>query len=101
VWNEFTADRKADFQLTLNKNQRAFKERLFKIHVTQEKYFAKLLGGSSKGNVLGREVLRFVHGPIDYYTPPTDPVGYDFPGSPVKFKDFVNYLQAVDDTHSR
>jgi hypothetical protein len=97
VWNEFLVNRQPDFQLNLNYEQRKDKRKLFKLHVTQKTYFDKLLSSKSgKKNVLGREILRFVDKPIDYTLPPTIPVGYDFSGCPVRFKDFIAYLHAAD-----
>lgn len=97
VWNEFTAGRQPDFQLNLNHEQQKDKRKLFDLHVTQKIYFDKLLGSENgKKNVLGREILRFVDGPIDYTLPPTTQVGYDFPGSPVRFKDFIAYLRSAN-----
>jgi LmbE family N-acetylglucosaminyl deacetylase len=93
IWNEFIAGRKADFTLRLNEAQVSLKRRVFEVHTTQKKFFERLSSTSGINNLLQREVLRFVDHHIDFTAKPTDPVGYEFPGSPVKFKSF---LQAVE-----
>lgn len=95
VWNDFIDGLKADFSLKLDQKQASLKTELFNAHGSQKQFFDRLFATYGKENLLQREVLRFVTKDILYTSKPTDPIGYEFPGSPFKFSAFLATLARV------
>lgn len=87
LWNQFIPGRKADFTLEVDQASQ-LKRRVIEAHATQKDFFDLILHSTSKEPFLSREVLRFMES-VDFTKRPTDPLGYEFAGSPVKFSDFA------------
>jgi LmbE family N-acetylglucosaminyl deacetylase len=94
MWNRFVPGRTEDFIHVITRPERAFKQSIIDTHASQKKFFDTMLESSSAPQVLGREVLRYA-ADIDYRSKPTDPLGYELPGSTGRFE----ALQAIFDRH--
>jgi len=88
AFNQFVSPHEATYTKELNENEAELKRSVMLAHKTQKEFMDAIFDGDSKGIFFKREVLRKVELPVDYTKPPTDPVGYEFPGSKVRFEDF-------------
>lgn len=93
-WNQFIAGRQADFTFEFQPSDLMRKHKVFAAHQSQAKFFERILSSSSRPELESREVLRLL-GTIDYSVSPTEPVGYEFPGSPASFARFVAAISAA------
>jgi LmbE family N-acetylglucosaminyl deacetylase len=87
-WNQFVSPRAATDTLNLSADMQSLQRRVMAAHASQSGFFDMVSRGSSYGLFTARELLRFVSVPINYVEPPTIPVGYEFPGSALRFADF-------------
>lgn len=96
VFNQFISPREATYTKELNENEAKLKRSVMLVHKTQKEFMNMMSDVNSKHICFGREVLRKVELPVDYTKPPTDPVGYEFPGSKVRFEDFKKAILSAD-----
>jgi len=92
LWNQFTPGKDATDTLLLTKEMKALQERVIKCHKTQESFFQLATEGTSSELFKSREVLKAVKEPIDYFQPPTTPLGYEYPGSSITYEDFKDSI---------
>ena len=83
-WNRFIAGREANYRIPLTREEGMLKRAVIETHASQEPFFAKLLASPDARSFLGLEELRD-GSDIDFHTKPTDPVGYEAPGSTARF----------------
>lgn len=87
IWNQFASHGATDI-LTLTPNMQKLQNQVIAIHASQAGFFNTIKQSSSFSLLSTREVLREVTQPINYVEPPTVPVGYEYPGSKLRFDDF-------------
>ena len=88
LYNQFVSLRQATDTLVLTDKTKLIKNQIIDIHKSQTKFFQIIKDSSSAEALMSREVLREVKEPIDYTQPPTTPLGYEYPGSSIKFETF-------------
>ena len=88
LWNQFVPPREATDTLILSSEMKILQKRVISAHASQKGYFDAIKQSGSNNLFSKREVLRLVEQPINYLEPPTTPVGYEYPGSNLRFKDF-------------
>ncbi len=88
IWNQFVSPWEATNILTLSPEMKILQNRVIAAHATQAVFFDTIKQSSSHNLFSTREVLRLVSQPINYAEPPTTPVGYEYPGSKIRFEDF-------------
>ena len=88
LWNQLVPCREATDTLTLSLEMKMLQSRVMAAHASQVGFFDIVRRSSSYEVFSLREILRFVSEPINYSEPPTFPVGYEYPGSPLRFEDF-------------
>ncbi|MFZ1720221.1 MAG: PIG-L family deacetylase [Candidatus Moraniibacteriota bacterium] len=93
VWNRFVVGREATYTLTLDSNQKLLKEKVINAHKTQEGFWTLIRQSRDFDVFSSREVLRYIEKPIGYNEPPTNPIGYEYPGSKILFKDYISAIQ--------
>ena len=89
LYNQFVAPRQATDILVLTDKTKLLKNQIIDIHKSQARFFQIIKDSSSSEALMSREVLREVKESIDYTQPPTTPLGYEYPGSSIKFEDFI------------
>jgi LmbE family N-acetylglucosaminyl deacetylase len=95
VWNEFAPGREASYIHKLSSDEQALKAAVIAAHASQKSFF-DIVAESKNGHVLReRELLRMGPNPHEYVLMPTNPVGYEYPGSKLQFQDFKNAIEAV------
>lgn len=94
-WNKFVSGRNADYEIKLTDEQKQLQNTIVQTHKTQENFMSLLINNADYALFSSREVLRYVSNPIDYITPPESPLGYEYPGSKIKFEDFKNIIEAI------
>lgn len=101
VWNTFVNNHTPDFEYSLGEREIALKRAVFACHASQARYFDDIEKSGGMAPLLSREILRRGEG-NDYTKPPTDPVGYEFPGSPATYRFFTNAvtLSRSNDTYN-
>jgi len=87
IWNQFASHEATDI-LNLAPDTKELQDRVIAVHASQAGFFNTIRQSSSNELFSTREVLRLVTQPIDYMSPPTTPVGYEYPGSKLRFEDF-------------
>lgn len=87
LWNQFASHEATD-TLILTPEMKALQDQVITTHESQAGFFNTIRQSNSNGLLSTREVLRFIAQPIDYMVPPTEPVGYEYPGSKLRFDDF-------------
>jgi len=87
IWNQFTSHEVTD-TLVLSPKTKILQDRVIAVHESQAGFFNIIKQSSSYKLLSTREVLRMVSQPINYIEPPTMPVGYEYPGSKIRFEDF-------------
>lgn len=87
LWNQFASHEATDI-LTLTPEMKVLQDRVIVIHASQAGFFNTIRQSSSNELLSTREVLREVTQPINYMEPPTVSVGYEYPGSKLRFEDF-------------
>lgn len=97
-WNKFAPDKLSDYELKLTNEQRQLQKVILKTHRTQENFINSLINSDDYALFSSREVLRSISGVIDYTTPPENPLGYEYPGSGIKFEDFKDVIKTVGTT---
>ncbi len=95
LWNQFAPGREIAFTLALSDEQKALQEKVIAAHKTQESFFNLVKASTSAEFLFKREILRHISIPIDFTLPPTTPVGYEYPGSKIRFEDFKNVILTV------
>lgn len=93
IWNQY-ASHKATVVLTLSPEMKTLQDQIIAVHESQFGFFNTIKQSDSYGPLSTREVLRFVSRPINYMEPPTTPVGYEYPGSRIRFEDFKVAISA-------
>lgn len=91
-WNKFISNRIADFELSLNEDQKTLKNAVIASHKTQNKFMKLLTESNDFDLFISREILREITCPIDYSIAPEKPLGYEFPGSKIKFEEFLKTI---------
>jgi len=94
-WNNFVSGKSADYEMGLTDEQKQLQNTIVQTHKTQENFMNLLINNADYALFSSREVLRYVSNPIDYTTPPESPLGYEYPGSKIKFEDFKNIIEAI------
>jgi len=92
LWNQFVPGRKETDTLLLTNEMKSLQNQVIKCHQTQESFFQLVTESGSAKLFRNREVLRAIEEPIDYFQPPTTPVGYEYPGSSITFEDFKKLI---------
>jgi len=87
TWNQFTSHEATD-TLPLSPKMKTLQDRVIDVHESQAGFFNTIKQSNSCELFSSREVLRLVTQPINYREPPTTPVGYEYPGSKIRFEDF-------------
>lgn len=93
-WNSFARGEPPDYKLMLSADDAVQKRQLFACHASQARYFEDIERGGYMGLLLSREILRHADN-NDYTKPPTGPVGYEFPGSPITYHSLKNAITAA------
>ena len=93
-WNQFIPGRGPDHIQELTDKDRGLKQAVIAAHASQAAFFDRILESSSVNAFLNREVFRRAED-TDYTTPPTDPLGYETPGTTQRF----DALQAIFASH--
>ncbi len=93
VWNAFAGEQKATETLSLTFTQQELQEKVIALHESQASFFDLLKRSADFESFSHREILRRIEHPIDYTQPPTTPIGYEFPGSKIRFEDFKEAVQ--------
>ncbi len=87
LWNQFASHKATDI-LTLTQDMQVLQDQVIATHTSQAGFFNTIRQSSSNELLSTREILRRVSEPINYMEPPTVPVGYEYPGSKIRFEDF-------------
>ena len=95
LYNQFVPGQTETYIYPLDEEGTALKQQIIHTHASQERFFTEILESSSAQLMLSREILREVSEPIDYTKPPTDPVGYEYPGSSLTFASFVEVINRI------
>lgn len=101
VWNQFLPGVKATETLDLTTEQQKLQDEIIAIHSSQADFFNTIRRSSSNDLLSMREVVRYVGQPIDYSVPPESQLGYEYPGSKLRFDDFKSSVLLVLQSHSR
>ncbi len=91
-WNQFVSPRAATDTLHLSAEMQSLQRRVMAAHASQSGFFDMVRRSSSYVVFNTREILRLVSEPINYGEPPTTPIGYEYPGSTLRFKDFKSAI---------
>ena len=94
-WNKFVSGKNADYELKLTDEQKQLQENVLSSHKTQENFMNLIMNSVDYDLFSSREILRGVLNLIDYKMPPTDPIGYEYPGSKIKFEDFKEIISRL------
>jgi len=94
-WNNFVSDEEDDYKMVLTDGQKQLKKTIVQTHKTQENFMNLLIRNADYALFSAREVLRYVSIPINYTIPPENPLGYEYPGSKIRFKDFKNIIKTI------
>jgi len=94
-WSWFVNNEKPDYKLKLDKEQINLKKRVVEVHNSQKDFMNSLLSNPDSKLFFLREVLRKVTNKIDYTKTPTEIIGYEYPGSKIKFEDFRKVIEKV------
>lgn len=100
IWNQF-ASHKATDTLTLTPDMQVLQDQVVATHASQAGFFNTIRQSSSNGLLSAREVLRLVSQPINYAEPPTTPVGYEYPGSKIRFEDFKTAISCDENNNDK
>lgn len=92
IWNQFASHEATD-TLTLTSDMQILQDQVIATHASQAGFFNTIRQSSSNDMLSTREVLRLVTQPINYMEPPTTPVGYEYPGSKIRFEDFKTAIR--------
>jgi len=92
IWNQFASGREATDTLELSSEMKTLQNRVMGAHATQSVFFNAIKASDSYDLFSTREVLRLVSQPMDYTKPPTIPVGYEYPGSKLRFENFKSAI---------
>ena len=92
LWNQFVSPREATDILMLTDKMKSLKDSIIGIHNSQASFFQTIKESSSSDAFMNREVLREIKKPMDYAQPPTTPLGYEYPGSSLRFEDFKSSI---------
>ena len=95
LFNQFVDPSKVTYTNGLDASQKDFKIKVMSAHKSQWGGFMEAIEQSKDQLFFEREVLRLVDSPIDYTQEPTNPVGYESPGSNVHFSDFKRTILSV------
>lgn len=87
-YNQFISSVQPTDTIALTDKTKSLKNKIIDSHASQAGFFQTIRESSSYEALMSREVLREVIEPIDYTKPPTTPLGYEYPGSSIKFEDF-------------
>ena len=95
LWNQLVSPRVATDTLTLSPAMQLLQRRVMAAHASQADFFNMVRRSSSYVPFSTREIVRLVSEPINYSEPPTSPVGYEYPGSALRFEDFKSAIGLV------
>lgn len=94
-YNRFVAQHPVTETFRLDSKQKDLKRSVMDAHASQKRFMDEILDSESSEQFFNHEKLRKLDTPYDYTKPPTDPVGYEFPGSSIQFTDFVSAIEKV------
>ncbi|EKE20887.1 MAG: LmbE-like protein [uncultured bacterium] len=94
-WNKFILEKNTDYELNFTDEQKQLQKNVMASHKTQENFMSLILNSADYGLFNSREILRYVSDFIDYKIPPENPLGYEFPGSKIKFEDFKKIIESL------
>ncbi|HEY4501297.1 MAG TPA: hypothetical protein VJI70_03505, partial [Candidatus Paceibacterota bacterium] len=86
--NQFASSQETTETLTLSPEMKMLQNQVIAAHASQAVFFDTIRQSSSNDLFSTREILRLVSQSINYKEPPTTPVGYEYPGSKLRFEDF-------------
>ena len=89
LWNQLVPHRQATDTLTFSPEMKMLQGRVMAAHASQSGFFDIVRRSSSYEVFSAREILRSVSEPINYAKAPTTPIGYEYPGSTLRFEDFT------------
>lgn len=92
LYNQFVSPRQATDTLALTDKTKSLKNQIIDIHKSQTKFFQIIKDSSSFEALMSREVLREIKEPINYMQPPMTQLGYEYPGSSLRFEDFKSAI---------
>ena len=92
LYNQFVSPRQATDTLVLTNKMKSLKKQIIEIHSSQARFFHTIQESSSAEVFMDREVLSEIKEKIDYTQSPTTPLGYEYPGSSIKFDDFKSSI---------
>ncbi len=92
LYNQFILPYKATDTLVLTEQMKSLKNQIMDTHDSQARFFQIIKDSSSFDVFIDREVLREIKEPMDYSQPPTIPLGYEYPGSSIRFEDFKSSI---------
>ena len=92
LWNQLVPHTEVTDTLRLSPAMQILQGRVMVAHASQSGFFDIVRRSSSYVAFTTREILRFVSEPINYGEPPTTPIGYEYPGSTLRFKDFKSAI---------
>ena len=88
------SEKAVDYELKLTSEQKQLQNSIVQTHKTQKNFMSLLINNADYALFSSREVLRNVTSVIDYTMPPEIPLGYEYPGSKIKFEDFKKIIKA-------
>ena len=94
-YNTFINGRVADYELVFTEVQKELQAKVISAHRTQEKFVHTLITSRDAHLFGSREVLRKIPDTTDYTIAPDHPVGYEYPGSKLRFKDFASMIRGL------
>jgi len=94
-YNRFISQHPATETFRLDNEQKDLKRSVMNVHASQKRFMDEILDSDSREQFFDHEKLRKLDEPYDYTKAPTDPVGYEFPGSPIRFADFISAIERV------
>lgn len=96
AYNRFIQNHPATETFTLNDSQKKLKKAVMEAHASQKRFMTEIIKSDSSEQFFDREKLRKLEKPYDYTMPPTDPIGYEFPSSTLRFADFVSAVKKAE-----
>lgn len=94
-YNQFLSDHPASVEVLLDAMQIGLKKAVMESHVSQQDFMNRLIMSDSADQFFAAEKLRKITQAYDFTKPPTDPLGYEFPGSRIPFERFMLAIRNV------
>jgi LmbE family N-acetylglucosaminyl deacetylase len=94
-WNRFVNGSEADYELKLDAKQKILKRQVVDFHKSQLDFMNSLLTNPDAQLFFSREVLKKISESVSYTMSPVKEMGYEYPGSKIKFGDFKKIIEDI------